>query len=67
MIYLALFFFSVLTTYLMRWVSAKNAILDIPNERSSHTIAVPRGGGVAVIGTFYVGLFYFRQLVLTCV
>ena len=29
-------------------------LLDHPNERSSHTIAVPRGGGIAVIATVAV-------------
>lgn len=29
----------------------RRAILDRPNERSSHTVPTPRGGGIAVIGT----------------
>ena len=28
----------------------RRAILDHPNERSSHSVATPRGGGIAVIG-----------------
>ncbi|MCK6450200.1 MAG: glycosyltransferase family 4 protein [Alphaproteobacteria bacterium] len=32
-------------------VLAARAILDRPNERSSHTRPTPRGGGIAVIGT----------------
>ena len=31
-----------------RWVT-KKSILDIPSERSSHTIPTPRGGGVAIV------------------
>ena len=27
----------------------RNAILDIPNERSSHALPVPRGGGVVFV------------------
>ncbi|HTZ35893.1 MAG TPA: glycosyltransferase family 4 protein [Stellaceae bacterium] len=27
------------------------AMLDLPNERSSHVVPTPRGGGIAVIGT----------------
>src|ERR671932_285463 len=29
---------------------------DVPNERSSHTRATPRGGGVVIVGGFLVGL-----------
>ena len=28
----------------------RRAILDHPNERSSHSVATPRGGGIAVVG-----------------
>ena len=33
------------------------AIMDHPNERSSHNLAVPRGGGVAIVITFFIGMF----------
>lgn len=36
-----------LTRLVLGWLRAK-AVLDIPNERSSHTIPTPRGGGLAV-------------------
>ena len=39
----------------------KKSIFDIPNERSSHTIPTPRGGGVAIIIVFYIGLLYFQE------
>ena len=35
--------------------------MDIPNERSSHSVPTPRGGGLAIIITFYIGLFLFRD------
>lgn len=35
--------------------------MDIPNERSSHTVPTPRGGGTAIIIVFYIGLFYFHE------
>jgi Fuc2NAc and GlcNAc transferase len=38
----------VLTGWVRRYALAKR-ILDIPNERSSHTIVTPRGGGVAIV------------------
>lgn len=31
-------------------VLRRRAILDHPNERSSHSVATPRGGGIAVVG-----------------
>jgi Fuc2NAc and GlcNAc transferase len=63
MIYFALFVFSLFGTYIIRWYSIKKSILDIPNERSSHSVAVPRGGGLAIITTFYIGLFYFKDVI----
>jgi len=38
----------VLTGLLRRWLLAR-AILDRPNERSSHTAPTPRGGGIALL------------------
>src|SRR5262249_15036605 len=32
-------------------ILARREILDLPNERSSHRVPTPRGGGVAVIGS----------------
>ena len=32
------------------------SILDIPNERSSHHIPIPRGGGVAIVLTFILSI-----------
>jgi len=59
--YLALFGLSLLLTYLIRQYAIKKSIIDIPNERSSHSIPTPRGGGLAVIITFFIGLFIFRE------
>jgi Fuc2NAc and GlcNAc transferase len=44
-------------TYLIMWFGIRQGVLDVPNARSSHTSPVPRGGGLAVIITFYVFLF----------
>ena len=35
---------------------ARGRVLDLPNERSSHDRPVPRGGGVAILAGFIVGL-----------
>ncbi|UAA39669.1 glycosyltransferase family 4 protein [Paraneptunicella aestuarii] len=31
-------------------------MLDVPNERSSHQVPTPRGGGAALIVTYFIGL-----------
>src|SRR2546423_2680218 len=46
----------LLTGLVRRWI-VRRAILDHPNERSSHTRPMPRGGGIAV--TFVVLLWLF--------
>lgn len=44
-----------LTLLLRRYALAKS-LMDVPNERSSHSIPTPRGGGVAIVVTFLLGL-----------
>ncbi len=65
MIYLILFIVSAVLTYGIKVLALKKAVMDIPNERSSHTVPTPRGGGAAIIMTFYMGLFYFRESIDT--
>jgi Fuc2NAc and GlcNAc transferase len=45
----------LLTGLLRRYALAKS-LLDIPNERSSHSVPTPRGGGVAIVISFLAGL-----------
>ena len=40
---------SALLTQIMRAVARGTGVLDIPNERSSHAVPTPRGGGVAIV------------------
>src|SRR5258708_26315473 len=35
---------------------AAGQVLDTPNQRSSHTRPTPRGGGVAIVAGFLIGL-----------
>lgn len=52
-----------LTFCLRKYALAKN-IIDNPNERSSHTIPTPRGGGVAIVVSYSVALLtvlYFGE------
>ena len=41
----------VLTRFLRRYALEKS-LMDIPNERSSHSVPTPRGGGVAIVVAF---------------
>ena len=34
----------------------KYKVLDIPSERSSHKIPTPRGGGIAIVVSWYIGI-----------
>ena len=65
MIYIVLFVVSIVLTYMIKAYALKKSVMDIPNERSSHTVPTPRGGGAAIIVVFYMGLFYFRESIDT--
>ena len=58
MIYLVLFLISFSLTYFIKNYYIKNAILDEVNERSSHTVPTPHGGGIALALTWFLGLGY---------
>lgn len=59
MIYFMIIFISVLLTWFVRIYAIRKSIIDIPNDRSSHTIPTPRGGGLAVAISWFAGLIYF--------
>jgi Fuc2NAc and GlcNAc transferase len=44
-------------TFLYKNWALKKSVLDIPNDRSSHFVPTPHGGGFAIVITFYSGLF----------
>lgn len=48
---------SFLLTFALRRYALANSLIDIPNARSSHSIPTPRGGGVAIVIVFLIGLF----------
>jgi Fuc2NAc and GlcNAc transferase len=60
MIYLALFVCSFLLTYFIKNYYIKKALFDEINERSSHTVPTPHGGGIALAITWFIGLFYLH-------
>jgi UDP-N-acetylmuramyl pentapeptide phosphotransferase/UDP-N-acetylglucosamine-1-phosphate transferase len=49
MIFSLVAIFSYLGVYLIRRYTQKRRILDHPNERSSHIVPTPRGGGLAIV------------------
>jgi UDP-GlcNAc:undecaprenyl-phosphate GlcNAc-1-phosphate transferase len=54
------FFFAVfiggISTIFTAILVSRLRILDIPNERSSHSIPIPRGGGLAIAAGFFIGV-----------
>jgi len=61
------FILTLLFTGYMRHYALKKNIIDNPNERSSHSIPTPRGGGVAVVCSYLLALamlIYSQQLTL---
>lgn len=50
--------FSYFLTYIIRIISIRKNILDIPNNRSSHSVPTPRGGGLAIVLSWYFGLIF---------
>ena len=56
--FIFLFALSCVLTYAVKKYALKKSILDIPNERSSHKIPVPRGGGLAFVFTFYIAVLF---------
>ena len=62
MIYFFLLILSFTLTYLIKNYYIKNAILEEINERSSHTVPTPHGGGIAISVTWFVGLLYLQYI-----
>ncbi|MEJ5057629.1 MULTISPECIES: MraY family glycosyltransferase [unclassified Pseudomonas] len=52
----AIFGVSLFLTAVLRRYALSRSLMDIPNERSSHCISTPRGGGVAIVGAFLLAL-----------
>ena len=48
-VFFLLFLTSYFGIYLIRRLGLRHQILDHPNERSSHSVPTPRGGGLAIV------------------
>ena len=49
LVFLLLAFISFMGVYLIRRYAERRQIMDHPNERSSHSMPTPRGGGLAIV------------------
>lgn len=58
MICLTLFIISFSLTYFIKNYMIKKSLVASVNERSSHTVPTPHGGGIAIAITWFIGLFY---------
>jgi len=56
--FVILFIASMALTFFVRQLALKKNIIDNPNDRSSHTVPTPRGGGLAIVLTWFGGLTY---------
>lgn len=54
------FLMALLFTRAMLGYAMHRQLLDVPNERSSHEIPTPRGGGVSIVFVFIIGLSILR-------
>ncbi len=58
MLYLILFLISFSLTYFIKNYAIKKSLIATINERSSHAIPTPHGGGIAIAITWFIGLNY---------
>ena len=58
MIYILLFLFSFTLTYFIKNYAIKKSLVAEVNERSSHTVPIPHGGGIAIAVSWFLGLTY---------
>lgn len=64
-IFLLIFLLSFILTFFVKEFAKRKSILDVPNDRSSHTIPTPRGGGLAIVLSWFVGIiiFYYYNII----
>ena len=58
MVYIILFLISFFLTYFIKNYMIKKSLVATVNERSSHTVPTPHGGGIALSITWFIGLVY---------
>jgi Fuc2NAc and GlcNAc transferase len=50
----AVFSLTALLTWMVRGFAVSRGVIDVPNERSSHSVPTPRAGGIAIVTTVLV-------------
>ncbi|WP_373033759.1 glycosyltransferase family 4 protein [Sulfurovum sp.] len=58
LLYLGIFSAALFGTLAIRYYAHQKDLLDHPNDRSSHVTPTPKGGGLAIMITFYGALTY---------
>ncbi len=56
--FISLFVISFGITGFFRLYAIRKSILDIPNNRSSHVVSTPRGGGIAIAITWFSAIVF---------
>ena len=58
-------FLSFILTFLVMHYAVRGKMMVIPNERSLHDIPTPKGGGIAIVLTWYIGItiLYYSGIV----
>ena len=51
-----IFAVSLVGTWILRRYALSRSLMDIPNERSAHSVPTPRGGGVSIVVAFLFAL-----------
>ncbi|MBA4320899.1 MAG: hypothetical protein C0412_21115 [Flavobacterium sp.] len=59
--FLILFVLGVCSIKYLIFISLRKKLLDIPNERSSHTVPKPRLGGIGIVLSFLIGFIFFNS------
>lgn len=62
MIYIILLLLSFVLTYFIKNYMIKKSLVATINERSSHSVPTPHGGGIALAITWFIGLFYLYSI-----
>jgi UDP-N-acetylmuramyl pentapeptide phosphotransferase/UDP-N-acetylglucosamine-1-phosphate transferase len=57
-VYFVVFLSSLFLTSFVRYLAIRKSIIDIPNDRSSHTNPTPRGGGISIAIIWFVSIFF---------
>jgi UDP-N-acetylmuramyl pentapeptide phosphotransferase/UDP-N-acetylglucosamine-1-phosphate transferase len=56
LVYFSVSIIVFLLTLIFRKIAINKSIIDNPNERSSHTLSTPRGGGLSIALLFYLSI-----------